>query len=73
MEILDYLFTISSLGGALLSSGAITVAIILIHNKNNISEPSGSYVSNDNFEVIHKSEKHIKSYETKIKNSNDKK
>ena len=48
------------------------VRILLMHNKNNFQESAETYVSNENFEILEKKETFVKSYETKVKISNNK-
>lgn len=72
MEFLEYMISIPSLGGALLLTIGNVVRILIMHNKNNFKESATTYVSNENFEVLDKSEVYVRSYETKVKLSSDK-
>lgn len=71
MEFLEYMISLPSLGGALLLTIGNVVRIVIMHNKNNIQESATTYVSNDNFEILDQSEVFVRSYETKVKISND--
>lgn len=72
MEFLEYMISLPSLGGALLLTIGNVVRILIMHNKNNFKESATTYVSNENFEVLDKSEVFVRSYETKVKLSNNK-
>lgn len=73
MEFLEYLISLPSLGAGLLLTVLNIARILIMHNKNNIQQPADSYVSDDNFEVLDQSETYVRTYETKIKVSGDKK
>lgn len=72
MEFLEYMISLPSLGGALLLTAGNVARILIMHNKNNFKESATTYVSNENFEVLDKSEVFVRSYETKVKLSNNK-
>lgn len=72
MEFFEYVFSFYSLGGALLATIFNVVRIVKVHNKNNVTESATTYVSDDNFEILSKSETFSRSYETKVKISGNK-
>lgn len=73
MEFLEYMISLPSLGGGLALGLGNVLRIIIKHNKNNRQESAETYVSNDNFDVLNKKETYIRTYEEKVKISNDKK
>lgn len=73
MEFLEYMISLPSLGAAALLTVGNIARILIMHNKNNIKQAADTYVSDDNFEILSQSETFVRSYETKVKLSNDKK
>ena len=73
MEFLEYTVSLPSLGVAGLLMILNIIRIIKIHNRNNINEAAENYVSQENFKVLRKDEKYIRTYETKVRISNSKK
>ena len=73
MEFLEYMISLPSLGAAALLTVGNIARILIMHNKNNIKQAADTYVSDDNFEILGQSETFVRSYETKVKLSNDKK
>ncbi|MBQ8218213.1 MAG: hypothetical protein IJZ79_02815 [Bacilli bacterium] len=73
MEFLEYLISLPSLGVALLLTIANIVRIVLVHNKNNRTISAEEYVNENDYNIISKNAKFVRSYETKVKLSDNKK
>jgi hypothetical protein len=73
MEFLEYMISLPSLGAAALVTIGNIARILIMHNKNNVKQAADTYVSDDNFEVLDQSETYVRTYETKVKVSGDKK
>lgn len=70
MEFFEYMFSLPSLGAATLVTILNIVRIIAVHNKNNKEISANNYVNENNYEIISKDSKFIRSYETKTKINN---
>lgn len=73
MEFLTYMVSLPSLGIGLLVAVLNVVRIIAVHNKNNRVLSANEYVDENDYEVISQDSKYVRTYETKVKISSDKK